>query len=186
MEVVNLLLAAAGCLFVLVLRPVFGLAVYIILSVWYPYCVGTVSIGSIDFSVGRIVIIALFAKIFLATDLAKGFRLIRLDKLVIILFVAEVVAGLKNVEVTRLVEYRLGDFFDMALPYFAVRLTVNSKEEYISLLKTIACATAVLALFACFECITGHNFLILGRPIGVPDVRWKYFHRAQVTFRHSI
>jgi len=95
---ITLLIAVIGCLLVFFSRPVHGLAAYIILSIWYPYCIGTVSIGTIDFSVGRIVIIVLFMKIFFATNLAENFRVIWLDKCVVILFVAEVVAGLVTIE----------------------------------------------------------------------------------------
>jgi len=186
MESVTLLLAAIGCLLVLWLRPVYGLAAYIILSIWYPYCIGTVSIGTIDFSVGRIVIIALFAKIFLSTDLITNFKVIWLDKLVVILFVAEIIAGFTTTEPMKLIEYRSGDFFDMALPYFAVRLIITSKEQFITLLKAICWSVAFLAVFGFYESLTGHNLLKLGRPLPVPEIRLNLFHRAQTTFRHAI
>ena len=54
------------------------------------------------------------------TDLARKFKVIWLDRLIVILFVAEVIAGLTTIEPMMLIEYRAGDFFDMALPYFAV------------------------------------------------------------------
>jgi hypothetical protein len=186
MELVTLLIAAVGCLLVLFVRPIYGLAVYAILSMWYPYGVGTVSLGTIDFSAGRIVIIVLFVKIFLSTNLTGKFRFIWIDRFVIILFIAEIMAGMVTTELMRLIEYRSGDFFDMALPYFAVRLIVTSKEKYISLLKMIAYAAAVLAIFAVYESLTGHNLLKLGRFLPVPKIRLNYFHRAQVTFRHPI
>lgn len=186
MEAITLIIAAAGCMLVFFVRPVYGLAVYIILSMWYPYCVGTVSVSTIDFSVGRIVIIALFVKIFLSTNLTEKFKVIWLDKLVVILFVAEVIAGFTTTEPMKLIEYRSGDFFDMALPYFAVRLIITSKEQYISLLKAMAWAAAALTVLAFYECLTGRNLLKLGRPLSVPDIRLNLFHRAQTTFRTSI
>jgi len=153
---------------------------------WYPYCVGTVSVGTIDFSVGRVVIIVLFIKIFSATNLVNKFKVVWLDKLVVILFIAEAVAGFTTTELMRLLEYRSGDFFDMALPYFAVRLIMTSKEQYISLLKAIVWAAAALAIVAFFESITGHNLVKFGRPLRVPDIRLNFFHRAQATFRVHI
>lgn len=181
----TILIAVIGCGLVLWLRPVYGLAVYIILSMWYPYCVGTVSVGTIDFSVGRIVIIVLFVKIFLSTNLAENFKVIWLDKLVVILFVAEVVAGFKNVEPMKLIEYRSGDFFDMALPYFAVRLIITKKEHFIRLLKVMVWSVAFLALFGFYESLTGHYLLALGRDLGPHGQRLNYFYRAQTTFRHA-
>lgn len=186
MEALTFLLAVIGGLLVLWLRPVHGLAVYIILSIWYPYCVGTVSVGTIDFSVGRIVIIALFAKIFSVTNLANRFKVIWLDKFIVILFVAEVVAGFTTIELMKLIEYRSGDFFDMALPYFAVRLIITSKKQYISLLKAIACASSVLAVLAVYESLTGHNLVKFGRSLSVPEIRLNLLYRARTTFRHPI
>ena len=157
------IIAAGGVAVVLYLRPVRGLALYAILSMWYPYAVGTLQVGTIDFSVGRIVIVVLLAKILIGTDLASKFKLMWLDKLVIILFAAEIVAGLTTTGAMELIEYRMGDFFDMALPYFAVRLVVKSKDDYLVLLKTIACSAGFLGVFGFYESLTGHNLLTLGR-----------------------
>ena len=137
MESITLLVAVIGCLLILKVKPIYGLAIYTIVAIWYPYSVGKLSIGTIDFSAGRIILIALFLKIFFTTNLPGKFKVIWLDRLVVILFLAEVVAGLATIETMKLIENRSGDFFDMALPYFAVRLIVRNKEQYISLLNTI-------------------------------------------------
>lgn len=186
MEGLTLIIAAIGCLLVLSLKPVQGLAVYVILSMWYPYGVGTVKAGTIDFSVGRIVIIILFAKILLSSNLVKNFKIIWLDKLVVLLFLAEVAAGLTTTELMALIEYRAGDFFDMALPYFAVRLILTDKNKFITLLKAIAWSAGILAIFAAFESVTGNNLLKLNRILPSPEVRMEVFFRAQTTFRHAI
>ena len=47
MESVTLLVAVAGCLLVLYVRPVYGLAVYTILSMWYSYYMGTIKVGAV-------------------------------------------------------------------------------------------------------------------------------------------
>lgn len=182
----TILLAAIGCLIVLFARPIYGLAVYCVLSMWYPYSVATLKVGTIDFSVGRIVITVLFLKLFFSTDLAAKFKSVWLDRLVVILFAAEIAAGLTTTESMKLIEYRSGDFFDMALPYFAVRLIVTDRKRFVSLLKAIAWSSAGLALFSCYESITGQNLLDLGRRLPPPEVRLNYFHRAQTTFRHAI
>ena len=67
----------------------------------------------------------------------------------------------------------------MALPYFAIRLIITSKEKYILMLKAIALSSAVLALFAFFESLTGRNLLALGRSLGTPEIRMNFFHRAR-------
>lgn len=186
MDALTLIIAVAGCFLVTSKKPIHGLAVYVVVSIWYPYGVGTVSLGSIDFSVGRIVILALFLKIFFGTSLVDRFKLIWLDRFVLILFASEVLAGLTTIPAMKLIEYRAGDFFDMALPYFAVRLIVVDKVKLVTLLKTIAWSTAVLALFGFYESVTGRNLLALGRTLRVPELRMDVLHRAQATLRNSI
>lgn len=186
MELVTISLAVFVGILVLYITPVYGLAIYSVISLWYPYSVGTVKVGTLDFSVGRIVIVILFIKVLFSTDLVSKFKVIWLDRLVIILFVAEVIAGLTTTDAMWLFEYRSGDFFDMALPYFAVRLIIRSKKEFITLLKIMAVSAAVLATFSIFESLTGYNLVEFGRNFGISDKRLEYFYRARTTFRHPI
>jgi len=180
------IVAAAGVVVVLLSKPVRGLALYAVLSMWYPYVVGTLQLGTIDFSVGRIVIVALLAKILIGTDLANKFKFMWLDRLVVILFAAEIVAGLTTTDAMELIEYRMGDFFDMALPYFAVRLILKNRDEYVSLLKVIAWSAGILGIFGFYESLTGRNLLLFGRVVGPSEIRLTYFYRAFTTMRHAI
>jgi hypothetical protein len=186
MEGVTLLVATVGSLLVLFVRPIYGLAVYTIVSLLYPYVVGTVDIGTIHFSAGRIIIIALFIKVFSTPNLVSRFKVIWLDRFVVILFLAEVAAGFTTTEPMKLIQYRAGDFFDMSLPYFAVRLIITTKGQYISLLKAIAWSVATLAVLACYESFTGHNLVQFGRTLPAPEIRMNFFYRAQTTFAHPI
>ncbi len=186
MQALTIVIAILGGLTTAFVRPVYGLVIYVILSMWYPYGVGTIKLGTVDFSVGRIAIIVLFVKIFFDKNITQKFKVIWLDKLVVILFAAEILAGLTTTEPMKLIEYRAGDFFDMALPYFAVRLIITDKDKYILLLKTIAWSAGILALFAFYESVTGRNLLALGRSLGTPEIRMNYFHRAKATFRICI
>jgi hypothetical protein len=184
MDGVTLSVAAAGFLLVLFVRPVYGLALYTIVSIWYPYNVGKVTLGGINFSAGRFIIIALFLQVFSSTNLAGKFKVIWLDRFVVVLFLAEVVAGFTTIEPMKLIQYRSGDFFDMALPYLAVRLIITTREQYISLLKAIAWSVGVLVVFACYESLTGNNLLAMGRSL--TSEKRELFFRARATFIHSI
>ena len=186
MQILTVLLAVIGSLLVLVVSPLQGLIVYIISYLSYPYSAGLLSISTIDFSVSRIIIIVLVVRLIFATDLTRGFTVIWLDRLVVMLFAAEIAAGVMTSEARVLVENRLGDFCDMALPYLAVRLIVRTKEDYISLIKAVAWATAALSIVAFYESLTGVNLLNFGHDVSGSEVRLRYFHRAQVTFRHAI
>lgn len=156
MENVTLGVALAASALALWLSPIRGLIVYLAVLAWYPSYL-TVKMGTIDFSACRIVILAVYANIFLRTALVKQFKLIWLDKLVVLYFVCQILAGSTTTPIMMLIENRAGAVFDMVLPYFAIRITVTNKEAYLSLLKGILLIGAPLAIVGLYECLTGHN-----------------------------
>jgi hypothetical protein len=159
---------------------------------FYPTYI-SVKVGSIDFTVCRIVILAIYLNFFLRTNLVTRFKLIWLDKLLIVYFIAQILAGATTIPITILLENQAGAAFDMLLPYFAVRMILTSKEEYLLLLKSIIIMAVPLAIVGFYQCITGDNpvgFLSKYKAWGTakeyaPTARYGFF-RANVTFSHSI
>ena len=193
MEGITLGIAMAAIVLVFFLSPIYGLVVYIAILAWYPSYLA-VSIGTIDFTACRIIILAIFAKLLLQTDLPSWFRFIWLDKIVIIYFLCQIVSGAFTTRsLIPFLENRAGAVFDMVLPYFAVRMIVTSRKEYLTLLKSILIIAAPLAITGFYQSVTGHN------PVGflrkyhtwkvasryVPIPRYGFF-RADVTFPMSI
>lgn len=159
MQAVTLLIAATASVLIFFLSPVYGVIVYIATFAWYPTYL-TVPVGTIDFTVRRIVILALFAKLFLITDLPGRFRFIWLDKLVIIYFAAQFLAGaITATALSVFFENRAGAVFDMVLPYFAVRMILRNKQQYLILLKWILIIAAPIAIVGFYECMTGTNLV---------------------------
>jgi hypothetical protein len=194
MEGVTLTIAAAASALVFFLSPVYGLVVYIASLAWYPSYL-TVTVGTVDFTVRRIVILAIFINLFLRTSLPWRFKFTWLDKLVIIFFIAQIVSNAFGDSMIKLLENRAGVAFDTVLPYFAVRMIIKSKKQYLTLLKGILIIASPLAIAGFYQCITGNNlagFLIEYH--GWSDVRSegyvalarKGFFRANVTFSISI
>ena len=190
---VTLTVALVASFLVFLLRPIYGLIIYIAAFAWYPTYV-TVPVGTIDFTVRRIVILALFAKLFLQTDLPDRFKLMRLDKLIIIYFGAQILAGATTTQsLMAFLENRGGAVFDMLLPYFAVRMIIRNKQQYLTLLKGVLIIAAPLAIAGFYQCITGDNpvgffkkYYAWGRvKRDVPIPRAGFF-RADITFSHSI
>ncbi len=179
------LIAIMASILVIFVRPLYGLIVYMIVLVWYPYTL-TLKLGTVDFSVSRIVILALYANILFQPNLIKRFKLILLDKLILIYFVCQILSGVTNItDIAAFLENRAGGFFDIALPYFAVRTIITEKQQYVLFLKAILWIIALLAIVACYESITGHNPLDFGRNIKHADPRWG-FDRAITAFGHPI
>ena len=195
MQNVTLMIAGIAGVLILWLSPIYALIVYLASAVWYPgYC--TVKLGTIDFSVSRIVMMVLYVKILLGTDLVKRFRWIWLDKIMLIYFVAQIAANIGTPSFSGLLENRAGAAFDMLLPYFAVRLIVQNRRQYLTLLKGVLIIAAPLAIMGFYQCVSGYNpvgFLRRFHAWSVRSVergympRMRYgFYRADVTFPMSI
>ena len=192
MEQLTLAVAAAACVLVFCLPPAWWLIIYTALLAYYPQYL-SVKIGTLDFMACRIVMVAMYAKLLLRGNLVRSFRFNYLDILVIAYFLAQLFSGLLTTDAGSLLENRFGVAFDSVLPYFIVRLTVTSKEEYQKLLKWIIILAVPIAIVGFYECITGHNpagFLKIYRQWGshgeyIPIPRHGFF-RASVTFPHPI
>jgi len=194
MQGVTLTISAIACAMVFVLSPIYALVVYVAAFSLYPSDL-TVPVGTIDFTVLRIVSLAVYAKIFFLTDLPRRFKFVWVDKLVIIYFMAQVAAGLTTTQSAgAFIENRSGAVFDMVLPYFAVRLIVTDREKYLTLLKSVLVIAIPLAIAGFYQCTTGVN------PVGFfkrysawESADYEYapmsrfgLTRAEVVFTHPI
>lgn len=175
------------------LTPVYGFIVYIAALAWYPSYL-TVSIGTVDFTLCRIVILAIFANLFLRTSLPRQFKFIWLDKLVVIYFLCQILAGAFTTKsLTAFLENRAGAVFDMVLPYFAMRMIITTKDKYLTLLKSILVVAAPLAIIGFYQCLTGNNpagflkkYYAWKSNVGYRPISRYGFFRADVTFPMSI
>jgi len=156
MEIQTLTIAIIASFLVFCTKPVWSLVIYCAILAWYPPYL-TVKLGTVDFNACRIIIIAIFMNILIRTDLHKKFKLAWLDKLVIIYFICQILAGAITSKSMVIIENRLGAIFDMALPYFAFRIILTNKNQYFLLLKSILIITAPLACLGFYQSITGHN-----------------------------
>ncbi len=192
MEGLTIAVAVVGSAMIFILMPVYGLIVYITMLAWYPSYLA-ISVGTIDFTMRRILILAIFAKLFVQTDLPGRFKFIWLDKLVIIYFVAQILAGATTTQSLMVfLENRAGAVFDMVLPYFAVRMIIQNKQQYLTLLKGILIIAVPLTTIGFYECLTGKN------PVGFLQEYGAWggssytplsrigLYRAKVTYSHSI
>lgn len=193
MQSITLTIAILGCVLVLVLRPSYALAVYITALVWYPNYL-RVSIGTLDFSVGRVVVTTLLLRCLCDNRILKKFTWSRLDAWVTLSMVVYVgIYCLTNPSLQMALENRSGFLMDTWLAYIAVRLIVTDRAMLISFVKVTSIVLAVLATLGVSECISGeHYFSALkrfrpwGAPTGsMPAGRWG-LGRANGPFSHSI
>ena len=92
METVTLLISVlVGGLVVFFLSPLFGLLAYMGVLVWYPSYL-TFSVGGVDFTVSRFVILMLYVRLFLQSNVLSRFRFLFVDKLIIVYFLCQITA----------------------------------------------------------------------------------------------
>ncbi len=191
MQTVTLFISLLVSTMVFSLTPIYGLILYIAALAWYPSYL-TVSVGTIDFTVRRIVILAIFANLLLRSKLVRHFKLNWLDKTLIIYFCCQIIAGIITAESKVLfLENRAGAVFDMLLPYFAVRMIIRNKQHYLTLLKGILTVSAPLATVGLYQCLTGNNPAgsLMEYHTSLEGYRQfvrRGFFRANVTFSVSI
>jgi hypothetical protein len=190
MEQLTLAIAAAACILVFCLPPVWWLVVYVATLAWYPSYL-TVKVGTLDFSAPRIVILAIYASLFFRQHLLNRFRFNYLDVMAITYFVGQLLAGAITSDLGTLLENRAGAAFDMLLPYFAVRAIITDKQRCLSFLKTSVYIVAPMAIFGLYESVTGHNpvgflqkYMVWGKVVDFPTRHG--FYRAWFTTSHPI
>lgn len=192
-QMATIIIGVTAAAIVLCVSPLRGLIVYVAVLAWYPSFL-SVPIGTIDLTVTRIVMMALFAKLFLHGDATKKLNFETVDKLVIVYFILQITASAFTADsAAQLLENRAGAAFDMVLPYFAVRLILRNKQQYIALLKAIMIISAPLVVVGLWQCLTGYNpFAFLWRYYAwATDMSFTQLHRsglfrANVVFPHPI
>jgi len=192
MELVTLLIATTCSFLIFLRKPADALIIYILALAWYPSYV-TLKLGTVDFPVSRILIIAIFFKICLSASLSFKFKISRLDKLMLVYFMAQIVSGLFTEPMKDLLINRSGACLDTICPYFAVRILLKSKKDYIYLLKGIIFLSVPLGFIGMYQSLTGKNLFgfyrqyhAWGKTASLDYLLRGNFYRAEVTFSMSI
>lgn len=195
MQGVTLAIGILGAILVLLLRPGRALAAFFAVLVWYPDYL-RVSIGTIDISVGRIVVTVLLLRCMLDTQLREKFVWSRLDTWVVLSMAVYVVMYFITHPLTGLVIENQGGFLiDTSFSYFAARLILTDRKALISFIKAVAVVLAALAVLGVAEAVTHQYFFlplkrfrVWDTPLGefVMSERRFGFTRANGPFSHSI
>ena len=153
---VTILVAMVAGSLAFALKPTRALCVFVIALLAYSQNL-TVPLGSLDFTVSRIVILALMANLLFKSRLYRIFRWRWADTLVLLSFLAALIAYMKNVEPMMVLERQGGWFLDAILPYYAARLTIRTRSDLIAMVKVLALVGIPLALMGIVQSVTGSN-----------------------------
>jgi hypothetical protein len=191
MQGVTLTIAIILSLLALTVRSRYALAVYIIALLWYPsYLV--ITMGTIDISVGRIVVAVLLLRCLFNDTIRSKFMWCRLDTLVTLSMVIYVVVYLLTRPLSYSIENRGGFLMDTFFAYIVARFLITDRESLVSVIKCVGIALAPLAILGVIESFSGwYPFLPLQQycpwydAAKTWDTRWGLY-RAVGPFNHSI
>lgn len=191
METLTVFIGISLSVLVLLTPARLALVFYTAGLVWYPIYV-TAKLGTLNFSVPRIVILAIFFKILTDGNLRSAFRWILLDYLIIFFSLACFVVNLFTAPFEQMIQFNSGAQFDTAMVYFMVRLLITSKHRYLTLLKgllVIAIPMAVMGIYQCLFFVNPlgffkkyHAWSVIEDTIQVRE----HFCRADLAFSHPI
>lgn len=191
MQDITLAVGMLGAILVLLLRPGWALAAYFAVLVWYPDYL-RVSIGTIDISAGRIVVLVLLARCLFSGRIRSKFIWSRLDTWVAVSMGVYVVMYCITRPFSDALENRGGFLMDTWLVYLAARLCITDHAALVTVVKSIAVILATLAVLGIFEAITHDQpFLVMQQycpwrsEVPMHQPRWG-FSRAWGAFGHPI
>lgn len=193
MQSTTLAVAIVAAVLALSLRPAYALAAYIVALLWYPDYL-RISIGTIDISVGRIVVAALLLRCLCDSRIRRRFVWSRLDTWVNLSMAVYVGIYCITYPLSEAIENRSGFLMDTWFVYITARLIVTDKTTLISFIKATSIPLAALAILGAVESVTHWQpFLPLSRfcpwqkPVGeiIVKSRWG-LTRAMGPFGHSI
>lgn len=151
------LIAVAGSIAVWVSKPARAVGVFIAIVLAWPESRTIRLLGTLDFSVGQIMVFALLAALALKSDRILRVRPNLLDFVIILAVLCQMVSAATHMSFSRVLESQGNELTRTALAYFAVRIGVTSRDDLFCFLRSLVYAGIPLALLGVFESLTGFN-----------------------------
>lgn len=192
MTIATFVVATLSLLVALRSKPVLALCVYCAGLLLYPQTL-TIQIGTADFSVSRILILAVFATLARRPDVRKSFSWSWTDTFLFASYLLGFVALLYTFPAVA-VERHSGRFFDTMLPYFAARMIVTTDRDFVALVRGLSIIVVPLVILGIYEMVSGQNVMsdviahyMPGYDKPGADLPLRLgLHRPAVTFTHPI
>ena len=156
MQATTLTISLLVSMLVLYLRPAKAFAVYIAVLLMYPSFL-VIQAGTLDVSVGRIVVAVLLLRCIISPELKAKFKWCRLDSWIIFFailsFAIPFIAWCQPV--MHVFENRSGSLLDTFVAYFVARLCLTDRKAFITTIKWVALMLVPLAILGVIESYTG-------------------------------
>ncbi len=191
MDELTLIAGISFSVLVIFLRPGYALAAYITALLWYPNYM-MISIGTIDISIGRIVVTVLLLRCLFDSKISKSFKWTSVDTWIVIAMITFTAPLFIYLPFKQAFENRSGFLMDSLLAYMVTRLIITDYQRLIQVLKWLAFALVPLAAVGVFEAVTEWPpYEIIFRHsryfqyVSYYGTRWG-FKRAVGPFSHTI
>jgi hypothetical protein len=155
MEEITLCVGLVAAALVLLIKPRYGLLIYLITLLCYPSYLRIVVLGC-TVSTGRLVVVALLIRCLLDEQLRRGFRWTKLDTLVIVADTVYMLAlsySFGNAFIAG-IKLQSGSMVDTTFAYFSVRLIINNRDVLVHFVKVAAIILVIMAFLGIFEAAT--------------------------------
>lgn len=191
MQEFTLATALIFSLLAIILRPKYILIPYITALLWYPSYLA-VRVGTVDITVGRIVVGVLLLRCLFDSRIKNKFKWFQLDTYVTLSMVVYVVVFCVSVPLSVAVENRAGFLMDVWFSYLVGRFCITNYRQLVGFIKWVAILLVPLAILGILESVTGWRaFALLSGNSPAFEyltgygTRWGFF-RAMGPFSHPI
>jgi len=156
-SVVNIAVAFVAAAAVFVAPPRQAFVVYLVALLFYPAFL-TIRLGTVDFTVARILILVLLVNLIFRQNLLRLIRFSWLDVFILAAFVGRMLALFTNAPISTVIEREGGTFFHTVMPYAAARMVIRTRQDFVVFVKVLVASGVVLASLGAFEMFTSTNF----------------------------
>ncbi len=178
-------LLVASILLLFLLSRKYALVLFLAISIFVPYS-QVILIGGVHFNVFRVLLPFAWARALLGRSDDGRFRISGMDKAILWWALADAICASLLWQSSGAIVNACGHLYSVFGTYFLLRLLVQDREDVSRVIRTLAVACGVMAVFMAWERFSGRNlFSVLG---GVPEfiATRDGRLRAQGAFAHAI
>ncbi len=154
MQAVTLAIGLLSAGAIMVLKPLYGLCIYLAVLFLYPSYL-MVPVFGFNVSSQRMIVAALLGRIFIDSGLVSKFRLNILDKLVAAMFVVGFITFSITTDFADFAKTYSGVFMDTVLVYFIFRFILTVRRDVMAIIKVVSVVFLIAAAMGVVHCFTG-------------------------------
>lgn len=154
MQSLTLVIGFSAVAAVMILKPLYGLCVYIAVLFLYPGYL-TVPVAGFNVSAQRMIVAALLLRVFADGGFTNKFNANTLDKLVITMFIIGFITFSIKMNFAEFAKTYSGVFMDTVLVYFMFRLILINRDSVMTVIKMVSVVFVIAAVMGVIHSYSG-------------------------------